>query len=218
MSELGSFNIAMIAAQIIALLIAIIGHEIMHGAAAYAFGDTTAKDEGRLSVNPIKHIDPIGTIALPLLLLVSGSGFLFGWAKPVPIDTRRVLERGGNKAMVVVSLAGVAYNLALACLAAWALRALFAPTDEVNFLSCLLLSLLMWNVILAFFNLLPIPPLDGANAVAFAAAGIGFYGVARAFNRVGMYGFIILMLILMTDLKIPLLAAMKAVIDFMLGV
>ncbi|MDR1451516.1 MAG: site-2 protease family protein [Helicobacteraceae bacterium] len=216
MNLFDGFDPIRVLGMVLALLIAVIGHEIMHGAAAYMFGDSTAKKQGRLSLNPIRHIDPLGTIVLPLLLLFSGANFLFGWAKPVPIDVRRVLERG-NGAMVVVSLAGVAFNLFAAFLAANLLDMLFSADGEPNLLFFLLLYLVIWNVVLAVFNLLPVPPLDGANALAYIASGFGFYGVARVFNRIGAYGFIILALILLTDLKIPLIMAMRSLIDLMIG-
>ncbi|MDR0663977.1 MAG: site-2 protease family protein [Helicobacteraceae bacterium] len=213
---LDRFDPLNVLAMIGALLIAVIGHEIMHGLAAYMFGDSTAKNEGRLSLNPIKHIDPIGTIALPLLLVISGSGFLFGWAKPVPIDVYHVLKRGGNKAMIVVSLAGVAYNFALAFCAAILINVLFTGADEANFLFFLLFYLVTWNVVLAVFNLLPIPPLDGAIAIAHLAAIFGF-NLARYFNRIGAWGLVVLIVVLATDLKKPLLGAMNAIISAMIG-
>jgi Zn-dependent protease len=208
-----AIEILRIAAQIFALLIAIIGHEIMHGAAAYYYGDLTAKMEGRLSVNPIRHVDLLGTIVLPILLLLSGSPFLFGWAKPVPIDVRRVLLRG-NMAMVVVSLAGIFYNLVLAIGCALILN--FFGESMPDFLIYLLIYLTMWNIILAIFNLLPIPPLDGSNAIAYGAAALGFYGVARFFNHIGMYGFIILVVVVAAGLTKPIFRFMYAIIHFLI--
>ncbi|MDR2151809.1 MAG: site-2 protease family protein [Helicobacteraceae bacterium] len=205
-------------ASIAALLIAVIGHEIMHGAAAYMYGDTTAKNMGRFSVNPIKHIDPIGTIVLPLLLTISGAKFLFGWAKPVPINVNRVLGRGGHKAMIVVSLAGVAYNFLAAGLAAGLLHLLSAFGVEQYFLTSLLIYLIRWNVVLAVFNLLPIPPLDGANAIAHSAAAFGFYGVGRALDRLGAWGFIILIVIMATGAISPIFTAMQAIVKAMIGI
>ncbi len=124
-----------IAAAILALLIAIIGHEIMHGWVAYKYGDTTAKHQGRLSINPLIHIDPFGSILVPLMtyfipmLLGAPSGFLFGWAKPVPINTHTVIRNGGYNAAMQVSLAGIAYNLFLATLSSVILVSLEQPTE-----------------------------------------------------------------------------------------
>lgn len=204
MSEVfAGFDLIKIAAMIVALMVAIIGHEIMHGRAALFYGDTTARDAGRLSLNPLKHIDPMGTIAVPALLLISGAPFLFGWAKPVPINVWRVLERG-QMAMVVVSLAGIFFNLLVAFVAAQ-LIGLAAPA---SFVQQLLFYLILWNVVLAVFNLLPIPPLDGANALGHFAAALGFEGIGRFFDRVGMWGMVVLVVILMTDLRFFLFGAM----------
>ena len=213
MSFLDDFDLGRVVAMVIALLISVIGHEIMHGAAAYRYGDTTAKEQGRLSLNPLKHIDPIGTIVLPLMLILSNAPILFGWAKPVPVDVHRVLQRG-NMAMVVVSLAGVAFNFTLAFLAAQFIE---LGTEELAFIDLLLMYLVMWNVVLAVFNLLPIPPLDGSNALAFLASAAGYDGLGRFFARFGgMWGMVALVVILMTDLRIPLFWLMNKIIEFMI--
>ena len=125
-----------IAASIIALLIAIIGHEIMHGWVAFKYGDTTAKNNGRLSLNPLVHIDPVGSILVPLMtyfvpmLLGASSGFLFGWAKPVPVNMQTVIRNGGYNAAMQVSLAGIVYNLFLATLCSVILTAMHEPTAQ----------------------------------------------------------------------------------------
>lgn len=212
MSEiLSGFDPLKIIAMIVALLVAIIGHEIMHGKLADIFGDSTAKDAGRLSLNPISHIDPIGTIALPLMLLISGSGILFGWAKPVPVNVRKVLQKG-QMAMVAVSLAGIAYNLIVAFVAAQFL----ATADQGTFIYILLSYLILWNVVLAVFNLLPIPPLDGSNALSHLFAYFGNYKVGAFFERVGNLGFVVLLVIMLTDLKYAVFAMMDFVIRLML--
>jgi len=114
---LSDVEVVKITAIVLSLAVAIIGHEIMHGYVAYRFGDPTAKDAGRLSINPIVHIDPVGTVVVPLLLYISGAPFLFGWAKPVPVNIRTVIYNGGYMAAVAVALAGVTYNFALAVVA-----------------------------------------------------------------------------------------------------
>jgi Zn-dependent protease len=214
MSEvLAGFDLLKVVAMVVALMIAIIGHEIMHGRAALFYGDTTAQSAGRLSLNPLKHIDPMGTIAVPAMLLLSGAPFLFGWAKPVPINVWRVLQNRGHMAMVVVSLAGIFYNLLVAFLAAQLIG--FAAPE--SFVQMLLLYLVLWNVVLAVFNLLPIPPLDGSNAIAHLASAFGHHGIGRFFERVGMWGFVVLIVILMTDLRLPLFGAMDWLIRSFLG-
>ena len=152
----------------------IILHEVSHGWVAYLFGDDTAKRAGRLSLNPLVHIDPVGTLILPALMVVS-TGFLFGWAKPVPVDTRRL--RSPRNQSVLVALAGPAVNLTLVALAAVVFRlglahdgALIHQIAQDRLTGVLTLSL-VWtvvfyagfaNLVLALYNLVPIPPLDGS--------------------------------------------------------
>ncbi|MGE4398382.1 MAG: site-2 protease family protein [Campylobacterales bacterium] len=183
-------------AIIAALMVAIIGHEIMHGYVAYKYGDNTAKHEGRLSINPIIHIDPIGSIAVPLLLFVSGSPFLFGWAKPVPVNMWTVMRNGGYNGAIAVSLAGIIYNLFMAVIASLLLG--FMQNDGL--LTMTLYYLVLYNVILAVFNLWPIPPLDGSNALGFLGRKYGINAIDEFNEKVGRYGMIILIIILATPL------------------
>ena len=185
-----------IASLVLALMIAIIGHEIMHGFAAYRYGDTTAKDEGRLSVNPIVHIDPLGTIIVPLLLFLTNAPFLFGWAKPVPIDSYRVLQRGGFFGMFNVSMAGIYFNLAMAFIASFLLGAV-----DNMFVNTVLFYLVIYNVILALFNLLPIPPLDGSKAISYLGMILGSDKPARFFYKIERYGMVILVIFLISPLN-----------------
>lgn len=158
----------------VALLVAVIVpsivlHEVSHGWVANALGDDTAKRAGRLTLNPLRHIDPFGTVILPFLLSLSGVG-AFGYAKPVPVSPRRL--RNPRQHSLYVSLAGPATNIAIAVAAALVLRFRFsAELDRVAFVGDLPLvpQVLLWlglmNVILAVFNMLPIPPLDGSAMV-----------------------------------------------------
>jgi Zn-dependent protease len=147
----------------------IILHEVSHGAAAYAFGDPTAKDAGRLTLNPIAHIDPFGTIILPAILILSHAP-PFGWAKPVPVNPRRMRDPRNHG--LLVSLAGPATNIVIALIAAVLIR-LFASQDIARFGygdtlplgTEILLSFGFLNVVLAAFNLLPVPPLDGSAMI-----------------------------------------------------
>ena len=147
----------------ISLIIGVIIHEIAHGWVAHKLGDPTARLAGRLSLNPLKHIDPFGSIVLPLFLLLSGSGFVFGWAKPVPIDERYFKQPRRDN--LLVSGAGIAANIFLAGLCGTAIRLL--GHFELNTFTALIASfffiLMLVNLILAAFNLLPIPPLDGSK-------------------------------------------------------
>ncbi|AFV97756.1 peptidase m50 [Candidatus Sulfuricurvum sp. RIFRC-1] len=217
-----------IAAAILALLIAIIGHEIMHGWVAYKYGDTTAKNQGRLSINPLIHIDPFGSILVPLMtyfipmLLGAPSGFLFGWAKPVPINTQTVLRNGGYNAAMQVSLAGIAYNLFLATLSSVILVSLAQPTeaDSIAYIFGYLfvMKLLLINVVLAVFNLLPIPSFDGAHFLTYLSLKYKIRAIAEFFVKAEPYGMIVIIIILVTPLKIPLVMwPIQAVLNLLLN-
>ncbi len=212
---MNSINLYEIGASIIALLIAIIGHEIMHGWVAYKYGDNTAKSMGRLSLNPIVHIDPMGSILVPLMtyflpmLLGASSGFLFGWAKPVPVNTHTVLRNGGYNAMMQVSLAGIAYNLFFATLFSVLLASMSEPmigdSPLTIFGYILVFKLVIINVVLAVLNLLPIPGLDGAHFVGYLSMKFKIYKIAELLGKAEPYGMIIIVIILVTPLKEPLL-------------
>jgi Zn-dependent protease len=151
------------------LFLAIILHEISHGVVALAFGDDTAKRAGRLTLNPIPHIDPFGSIILPAMLTITGFG-AFGWAKPVPVNPRNM--RHPRREMLFVGLAGPCSNFVLMAVSAVAARAAFGAytgtADRIADLSLtiqLLLFFALANLILGLFNLLPVPPLDGSSLI-----------------------------------------------------
>lgn len=152
------------------LVPSIIVHEVSHGATAYLFGDPTARDAGRLTLNPIAHIDPFGTIILPALLILANAP-PFGWAKPVPVNPRRM--RSPRNHGLIVSLAGPATNIVIALIAAAVLRFFVVPrieagiytVDDLPVSTEFLVSLGLLNVVLATFNLIPLPPLDGSAVV-----------------------------------------------------
>ncbi len=145
---------------ILPVVFAITVHEVAHGWVAKQYGDKTADQQGRLTLNPIKHIDLVGTLILPGLLLITFSGFIFGWAKPVPVDARNF--KNPKKAMMMVALAGPVSNLLMAI--GWALLARLGVAIEIEYITMPLIYTgiagITINLVLALINLLPIPPLD----------------------------------------------------------
>ncbi len=213
-----SKDIIKVIAQILALMIAIIGHEIMHGYIAYKYGDRTAKDAGRLSINPIVHVDLVGTIILPALLFFTHAPFLFGWAKPVPINMREVMQNGGYKAAIFVSLAGIAYNFTLAIACTILLGFLNEPTSYFGlFFVYLIIQSLIYNVVLGVFNLYPIPPLDGSHAVAYFAASKGWFGIVNFYDSIQKYGMLILLLFIATPLSQYFFAPIGYIINYLIA-
>lgn len=184
-----------IATWLVPLVIAIVFHEVAHGLVAKRLGDNTAEERGRLSLNPIKHVDPFGTVILPLLLALSHAP-MFGWAKPVPVDYRRL--RSPRRDMVLVALAGPGMNLLLALVGALALAATLNLSSDPNSLATVLiagnaLNFVLINLFLAVFNLLPIPPFDGGHVVQ----GVLPPRAAAAFGRIGRYSLLVLIILLL---------------------
>jgi len=217
------FYIIKYSALAIAFIIAIVGHEIMHGLVAKYYGDLTASLQGRLSINPIKHIDPFGSIVFPLVLFISqklagvADPIVFGWAKPVPVNIFTVVNKGGYIGAFNVSIAGVVYNITLAVIASSMLGLLGEPEGIVSaFLYLFLMYTVLINVMLFVFNLFPIPPLDGANAVKFLALYFKLYKVAAIFNKIEPYGIIILMIVLFTPLSDYFFYPAMLIIKFLL--
>jgi Zn-dependent protease len=180
---------------IIPLVIAVTFHEVAHGMVANWFGDGTAKDAGRLTFNPIRHIDPIGTVLLPMILAVTGAP-IFGWAKPVPVRPGNL--RNPRWHGLLVTAAGPAMNFALAVIAAAALSITLRLSGDGErdtaqlFLLINLNNFLMVNLFLGVFNLIPIPPLDGGRILTkLLPTAIG-----RRFAQIGRFGFILLVMLL----------------------
>jgi|SRR5579872_4165388 len=175
------------------LLYSAILHEIAHGLVADRLGDPTARLSGRLTLNPIKHIDPFMTILLPLLLIVTGSPIIFGGAKPVPIDPFNLKD--GKKDIALVALAGPLTNILLATVCALlyhGLNIVFAGNGITSLILIFLQVAVMINLYLAIFNLLPIPPLDGSKVFALVLPD----ELATAYLSIGTIGIIILFLLL----------------------
>jgi Zn-dependent protease len=190
-----------IAVWLIPLVIAIVFHEVAHGLVARKLGDPTAEAKGRLSLNPIRHVDPVGTIILPMILAISHAP-VFGWAKPVPVDYRRL--RNPRRDMILVALAGPGMNLLLALVAAAILAVTIgmsggARTGVVAFVAANALNFLLINIFLAVFNLLPVPPFDGGHVVE----GLLPRPLAASFRKIGRYSLLVLIILL---LVLPMLS------------
>ena len=195
-------NIQLLSAAIIPVVFGITLHEVAHGLMARRCGDRTAEMQGRLTLNPLKHIDPVGSVLVPLVLT-----FLnlppFGWAKPVPVNARNL--RRPKWDMVLVAAAGPASNLAMATF--WtlvftiALRASVPVFGARQFLVSMAQFGITFNVLLAVFNLLPIPPLDGGRVLR----GLVPEGLGRTLDKVEPYGLILLMALLSLQILGPVL-------------
>ena len=170
---------------IIPLLFAITLHEAAHGWAASKLGDHTARMMGRVTLDPTKHIDPIGTIAIPLVLLLSSSGFIFGWAKPVPINFNAL--RNGKNGMIWVALAGPGANIVMAI--CWLFVMIIAIKMNITVLIEMGRVGILVNCVLAVFNLLPIPPLDGSRVISALLPN----RLAYQYNQLEQYGLYILL-------------------------
>ncbi|HSG34589.1 MAG TPA: site-2 protease family protein [Sphingomonadaceae bacterium] len=190
-------TILSIIALVPALVVAIVFHEVAHGYVAKLLGDPTASERGRLSLNPIRHVDPVGTLLVPGALALLG-GPIFGWAKPVPVNGRRL--NNPRRDMMLVGAAGPASNLLLAGIGAILLGLLFgyAGLSTEQFQSSLTVMMLQYflliNVFLAMFNLLPIPPFDGSHIVEGLLPRSAAEGYAK-FRQYGMFLFILLIAI-----------------------
>ena len=188
-----------VAVWLIPLVIAIVFHEVSHGLVARALGDPTAARLKRLSFNPLRHVDPVGTVALPLVLAIAKAP-VFGWAKPVPVDPNRITRTNPRTGMLLVALAGPGMNLLLAFVGA-ILLGLFAHVagpagagSVTAFVAANLVNFLIINVFLALFNLIPLPPFDGGHVVA----GLLPETLARQWDRLSRFGiplFLVLLIV-----------------------
>lgn len=189
-------QIQKIVVWILPVVFAITVHEVAHGWMAKRHGDNTAWMQGRLTLNPFKHIDPIGTLLLPGILLLSQAGFVFGWAKPVPVEVRNLQHP--KRDIAYVALAGPAANLLMAL--GWALIARLGVIINVEFISLPLIYTgiagISINLVLGLLNLIPIPPLDGSRILT---ALLPDYW-AWQYNRFERYGFFVLLLLLITNI------------------
>ena len=179
--------VGILSVWVLPILLAITLHEAAHGYAAWRLGDDTALRQGRVTLNPLRHIDPVGTVLLPAVLLFSAAPFLFGWAKPVPVVFGNL--RRPRRDMVLVAAAGPAANLLLATLSALLFHVLpLLPADVASWVASNLRHSILINLVLMIFNLLPVPPLDGGRI----AVGLLPDVLARPLARLERYGLLII--------------------------
>ena len=215
-----NINFFNISVWVLPVLFAITLHEAAHAFVAWKLGDDTAYVQGRVTANPISHIDPIGTFFLPGLLLLTGSPFLFGWARPVPVAFHRL--RNPRRDMILVAIAGPASNVAMAIIAAFLFYLIeYLPEMAHQWVGTTLLNAVRFNLVLAAFNMLPIPPLDGGRV----AVGLLPNVLARPLASLERHGFMILIGLLFflpmvgnfIGVKLNLFAVvLSPVIDFLL--
>lgn len=199
-----------IATWLIPLVIAIVFHEVAHGWVANAFGDPTARLRGRLTFNPVKHVDPFGTVLLPMVLAVSGAP-VFGWAKPVPVVSQRL--RNPRYHMILVALAGPGMNLLLALVASILFAGLVAAEPQGLiwvFIIQNLVNFMVINIFLAIFNLIPMPPFDGGHVVE----GLLPRRLAVHYAKLRRYGFPLLIILL---LVVPMLFPDADIVERTIG-
>jgi len=198
---------------VIPVIFAVTVHEVAHGWVASQFGDQTAKSMGRLTLNPLKHIDPVGTIVVPAIMYFT-SGFIFGWAKPVPVDWRNLGHP--RRDMAIVALAGPAANLLMLLFWAMSAKVIMLLGDDSNYLTQLLFIMcsigITINIVLMILNLFPILPLDGGRVLTAMLPR----DLAISFSRLEPYGLIILVVLLLSGILwkilLPLIGGTQSLI------
>lgn len=192
---------------IVILILSVVIHEVAHGYAALALGDVTAKYAGRLTLNPIKHLDPVGSIILPFVLAILPGGFIFGWAKPVPYNPYNLRNKRWGE--LIVAIAGPLSNVAVAVLLGFIIRYGGYLSLSTPFIT-LALTAVVINLVLAVFNLVPIPPLDGSK-ILFGLFPRFADRYKRTMERYGLI-FLLVFIILFSDIIIPVVLFLARII------
>lgn len=203
---------------IVALIISIILHEMAHGYAANALGDPTARLQGRLSANPLVHIDPLGSVIIPAFLFLTNAGLLFGWAKPVPYNPYNLSNQKWGEALVAA--AGPATNLLLALIFSLIIRSAEFVDISPTFLQ-VSWYIVYINILLAMFNMLPIPPLDGSKiltAVLPYRLQQQYRGFAQWVERYGLFAMFAFIFIFLTFLSDPFFVFVSTLVEFATGI
>lgn len=205
-------TIPAVALSVVPVLFSIVVHEVSHGWMAWKLGDNTAYERGRLTLNPLPHVDPIGTVLVPLLLLILPGKFLFGWAKPVPFNPYNFYQHVNmRKGTMYVALAGPLSNFILAFLASFLFVASWRFTGNMYIAYFFGIAVFM-NVLLGFFNLIPIPPLDGSKILM----GLLPPSYDRIFLNIERYGFFILIFLMITGILRILLFPVFSIVNLFL--
>jgi Zn-dependent protease len=198
---------------VIPVLFAVTLHEVGHGWAANKLGDSTAKDMGRLTVNPLKHIDPVGTVFVPLVTFFL-AGFIFGWAKPVPVNWNKL--RNTKRDIALVALAGPAANLIMIVFWLIIAKLFYASAEQGNFMANML-TLMAWagiviNSLLMILNLFPLPPLDGSRVVFSLLPS----NIAYRYAKIEPYGLIILVILLASGVLFQIIGPIISGIEYLM--